>query len=149
LAGQVTEYQRLDKPLLAAFFFTGREKDYGGIHLGVPASSIGSLVALTEELSRLPGHSRKLPLYPVPNQLPLQIVDRRCQSLVSLRIGSAVDSITCIEVKSGAGNIVLSPDGLAEFKKAITLVHSAHGDLVLAGKSGSWTDRLWFWPLEN
>jgi len=147
----VKGYLKLDKAGVAAFFFTEREKDYGGIHLGMPTSSTEVLLALTDELAMLPpGHSRSLPLLSVPDDLPRRIVARsRYRPLVSLRIGTAVNSVTRIQINNQAGIVTLSPHGLAKFKSAITLVHGSHGDLLAAGDSGSWTDRLWFWPLEQ
>lgn|GEM_PF-2350328 len=144
-------YLKLDKAEVAAFFFTEREKDYGGIHLGVPTSSTEVLLALTDEMTMLPpGHSRSLPLRSVPDDLPRIIVARRgfCP-LISLRIGTAVNLVSRIQINNQAGIVTLSPHGLAEFKSAITLVPGSHGDLLVAGASGSWTDRLWFWPLEQ
>lgn len=145
------QYLKLDKAGVTAFLFKEREKDYGGIHLGVPTSSTEILLALTDELAMLPpGHSRSLSLLWVPDDLPRHIAAQRAyQSLDSLRIGTAVNSVTRIQINSGAGIVTLSPHGLAEFKSAITLMHGSHGDLLIAGDSELWTDRLWFWPLEH
>lgn len=139
-------YVRLDGAGVAAFFFTRRERDYGGIHLGVPKTE--ALLALVDELSRAnPGHSRRVPVLPVPEDLPRSIVRGNVhQSLVSLRIGTSTVLTTRIQIENKAGIVMLSPRGLAEFNQAIALVHGSHGDLLVAGDSGLWTDRLWLWP---
>ncbi len=144
-------YLKLDKALVAAFFFTEREKDYGGIHLGVPTSSTDVLQALTDELATLPpGHSRGVQLLAVPDDLPRRIIARSgYRPLVALRIGTAVNAVTCIQIEKQAALVELSLQGLADFKIAITAVHSSHGDIVIAGDSGLWMDRLWFWPFER
>jgi hypothetical protein len=135
---------------VAAFVFTEREQDYGGIHLGVPDSSTEGLVGLTDEFAVSPlGHSRRLSLLPVPKDLPEQITPRRYKALVSLRVGTTANSVTRIQVNDGVGTITLSLNGVAEFKRAIKLVHETKGDLLMAGESGLPTDRLWFWPLER
>lgn len=142
-------YLKLDKAGIVAFFFTERDKDYGGIHLGVPESSNDALLGLAHELDRLPpGHSRRLSLLPVSDDLPQRIAGRRryCP-LFSLRVGTSPEALTQIQIKKQDGTVMLSPNGLVEFRRAITLMHSSRGDLVLAGNSGLWTDRLWFWSL--
>jgi hypothetical protein len=143
-------YLHLDKAPVAAFFFTEREKDYGGIHLGVPISSTEILLALSDEFASLPaGHSRSLPLQPVPQALPRNIVVRcRYRSLVSLRVATAINSVTRIQIDGLVGLITLSAPKLKDFESAIRLMTSCDGDLFIAGNSGSWLDRLWFWPLE-
>jgi hypothetical protein len=133
---------------VAAFYFTERTKDYGGIHLGVPRSSTGSLLALTDELDALPtGHSRNVRLLSVGDDLPGSITGRSGhRSLAVLRIGSA-DAVTRILIEKQAGVVALSQTGLSAFRTATASVHDTHGDILIAGDSGLPVDRLWFWPI--
>jgi hypothetical protein len=145
------KYLNLDKPLVAAFLITIRDKDYGGIHLAVPVTSINLLLLLADELKTFPqGHSRNLVLLSVPRELPYQILDRaEFVPLHKLRIATAPDNITYIHVEDKRGNILLSPGDLLEFKRILSLLTSSSGDLLIAGASGEWSDRLWFWPVKD
>lgn len=135
---------------MAAFIFTEREKDYGGIHLGVPTSSIDVLQALADELTMFPpGHSRGVLLLEVPAELPRRIITRSgYRPLGALRIGTSVNALTRIQIEKRVGLAEFSSQGLVDFKSAIGSLQTSHGDILIAGDSGSWTDRLWFWPFE-
>ena len=142
-------YLRLDTALVAAFYFAERTKDYGGIHLGVPVSSTGSLLALADELGALPaGHSRSLRLLPVRDELPRMIAgERGYRALTALRVGTARDAVTRILLEEQAGVVALSRAGLSDFRTAVLRVRDGQGDMLIAGESGLSVDRLWFWPL--
>ena len=59
---------------LTGFVFATRQRDYGGVHLGITHPGLASLQALATELSRTAhGHSRHVPLLPVRSELPHRI----------------------------------------------------------------------------
>ena len=147
----MTGFVKLDHLQVAAFTFTRREKDYGGIWLGVGHGSCRILRALLEELRQQPpGHSRSVPLCAVPPQLPEAIRrgGRRIhRPLTALRIGAAADGKTRFSVTGDSGWIALSPAALIELGHQLDELERGVGDLGMGGDSGEWGDRLRIWPL--
>jgi hypothetical protein len=140
-------YTRLVHVGLVAFVFVERAKDYGGVHLGVPARSVSILSDLIDEVSRTLGHSRRVDLDPVPTDLPAGIADRPYRDLASLRLGSSTDGGNRIVVKGESALVSLSATSLQLLQDEIVRSGEGQGDVGLAGDSGDWSDRLWCWPL--
>ena len=141
-------YIRLADVGLVAFVFTERAKDYGGVHLGLPARSIRILSELIDEVSRNLGHSRRINLDAVPPHLPAGIAAARpYRSLAVVRIGSSADGDNRIAVNDDGAVVSLSATGLQLVQHQIVRAGKGEGDVCLAGDSGNWADRLWCWPL--
>jgi hypothetical protein len=143
------KFVRLDAVRVAAFFFTTRPKDYGGVHLGVSPADAATLDALLDELARYPpGHTRRVPVTAPPATLPARILPRgHHEPLQGLRIGTPIDGRTSVYVTSGEATIRLAPAALARFRALLDEAFHTGGDMCLAGDSEEWNDRLWVWPM--
>jgi predicted Zn-dependent protease len=132
---------------IAAFAFTTREKDYGGLHLGVSTRDATTLIALLDEIKAAqPGYSRRVPILGRPGDLPQQIYARGAYELVhGLRLGGSVDERTRIQMEGAAALVQLSQRDVAQLRNLLADLHRTGGDVCLAGDPSDWRDRLWIW----
>jgi hypothetical protein len=132
---------------VAALVFTTREKDYGGVHLGVGAADATRLQQLLESISRAqPGHTKRLAIGRDAAVLAEQIFPRgRFSGLTSLRLLRA-DRVR-VSVEARAGTVELTASAARAVGDRVAMAHTTGGDSCIVGDSGAWTDRLWIWPL--
>lgn len=132
---------------VAAVVFSVREKDYGGVHLGVAAADVMMLTLVLESLaSGQPGHVRGLTIGQDPRILARQIFPGgRFLALTSLRLQRA-DRVR-VSVNNSTGLVELTVTAAQATGDLVARVHATGGDACLVGDSGAWTDRLWLWPL--
>jgi hypothetical protein len=133
--------------MVAALVFTTREKDYGGIHLGVSAADAPALSQLLESLAHAPpGRERRLAVGHDVTALAGRIFPRgRFSPLTSLRVHLA-DHVQ-ISIEDGAGLVALTASAVQVVAQRATAVHTSGGDSCIVGDPRVWTDRLWIWPL--
>jgi hypothetical protein len=134
---------------LIAFFFIGREKDYGGLHLAIAPATAEPLCALLSELPRRPaGRSLRLRGRAVPVEVPARIVSRlRYRAIASVEIRLRDDAPVAVETAEGRARVALPASDLAALASAVRAAGTGVGDLCVASESGAWTDRVWVWPL--
>ena len=132
---------------VAALVFTTREKDYGGVHLGVRAADARRLHQLLESISRAqPGHTRRLAISRDAAVLAGQIFPRgRFSALTSLRLQRA-DRVR-VSIEARAGVVELTAAAARAAGDRVAMSDTTGGDSCIVGDSGAWTDRLWIWPL--
>lgn len=142
------KFTKLEGLGVAAFAFTTREKDYGGLHLVVGTGDVEILVALIAELgAAAPGHSRSLRLTGVPSEVPERIFARGAwRAFDSLRLGRAEDGGTRVEAGQTSAAAFLDGADLRHLERLVREALSSGGDQCIAGRTSSWTDRLWVWP---
>lgn len=132
---------------IAALSFTTREKDYGGIHLGVAAGDVAPLCAMLASIAAAPlDRRRQLALGGDVATLAGQVFPRgRFVALTSIQLQRA-DRVH-IAIAGGAGVVQLTAAAAHRARERVAMAHQAGGDSCLAGDSEAWTDRLWIWPL--
>jgi hypothetical protein len=138
---------RKSQLMVAALVFTTREKDYGGIHLGVSAAGAPTLSQLFASLAHAPpGRERRLAIDHDVAALARQIFPRgRFSPLTLLRVHLA-DHVQ-ISVEDGAGLVALTASAAQVVGERVAAAHTTRGDSCIVGDPRSWTDRLWIWPL--
>jgi hypothetical protein len=132
---------------VAALVFVTREKDYGGIHLGVGRSDVPGLCQVLESIARAqPGHARRLAIGGDARELATQIFPRgQCSVLTSLRLQRAEH--VRISVEAGVGVVELTAAAARDAAERAAMASETGGDSCIVGDSDRWTDRLWIWPL--
>jgi hypothetical protein len=133
--------------MVTALVFTTREKDYGGIHLGVSAAGAPALSRLFASLAHAPpGRERRLAVGHDVAAFARQIFPRgRFFPLTLLRVHIA-DRVR-ISVEDGAGLVALTASAAQVVGERVAVAHATGGDCCIVGDPRSWTDRLWIWPL--
>jgi hypothetical protein len=128
---------------VVAVVFADREKDYGGVHIGVDPSVLPKLRSMLVTLRR---GAHSLTLAVPPGEFAARIVAGHSPRALR-RLDFAVGEATRVTPSETSALIELSSAGMHAVSMALDRVAKGEGDLVVPGDSDVWTDRLWWWPL--
>jgi hypothetical protein len=132
-----------DLARVVAVVFGEREKDYGGVHVGVDASVLPKLRGMLVTLRR---GAHSLTLAEPPGDFARGIVEGHSPRALR-RLDFAAGEATRVTLSETSALVELSSVGAHAVSMALDSVAKREGDIVVAGDSDAWTDRLWFWPL--
>jgi hypothetical protein len=132
---------------LVALVFSVREKDYGGLHLGVAAVDVTPLEMFLKSItSAKPGRAQSVSVSSDAQILAMRILPHgRFQALSSLQFQRSGQ--VRISVNSRKGVVELTAPAAEALGDLLARVHTSGGDTCIIGDSNTWSDRLWLWPL--
>jgi len=128
---------------VVAVVFGEREKDYGGVHIGVDAAAVPKLRAMLVTLRR---GAHSLTLAEPPADFAGHIVAEHSPRPLR-RLDFAAGDATRVTLGEASALVELSSAGMHAVSMALDRVAKGEGDLVVAGDSDVATDRLHWWPL--
>jgi hypothetical protein len=133
--------------VVTALVFTTREKDYGGIHLGIKAERAPGLIQILASLAHAPpGRERRLRIDLDAASLAGRIFPGgRFSPLTLLRVHLA-DRVR-IAVEHHVGLVALTAAAAKVVSDRVAAAHATGGDSCIVGDPGVWTNRLWIWPV--